>query len=104
MTCIDGAIALFGAEPTSARGAWLIARGPLLVGMFVFLVLTLMRGVAGLFPRPVVAEAWGRVGLPTAASSEDLSSPALGPNGSVGEPSSESRSSIKRLTTSSGVE
>ena len=61
MTCIDGAIALFGAEPTSARGAWLIARGPLLVGMFVFLVLTLMRGVAGLFPRPVVAEVWGTV-------------------------------------------
>ena len=63
-TLIDGVIAIFGAGPSSvsgASGAWLIARGPLLAGMFVFLVLTLLRGVAGLFARPVVAEAWGTV-------------------------------------------
>ena len=58
---IDGAIALFGAGSPSVGGVWLSARGPLLAGMFTFLVLTLVRGLAGLSPRPVVAEAWGTV-------------------------------------------
>ena len=62
---VDGAVVAFGREPvdltSDALHMWLVLRGPLLAGMATFLVLTLVRSVAGAFRRPVVAEAWGTV-------------------------------------------
>jgi len=61
VTIIDGATVVMGNGSMSMTGAWLVARGPLLVGMVAFLVLTLVRGLGGWFSRPVVAEARGTV-------------------------------------------
>jgi hypothetical protein len=61
---IDGALGRVTRQPESlslAIEAWLIVRGPLLAGMCAFLVLTLVRAVAGWYKRPVVAEAAGTV-------------------------------------------
>ena len=59
---IDGALGRVTGQPDAtplALEAWLIGRGPLLAGMCAFLVLTLVRAVAGWHKRPVVAEAAG---------------------------------------------
>jgi hypothetical protein len=58
---IDAGIGLFSAVTVTADGAWLIARGPLLAAMTAFLVLTLVRAIAGFFGRVVAAEAAGTV-------------------------------------------
>jgi glucan phosphoethanolaminetransferase (alkaline phosphatase superfamily) len=58
---IDAAIGIFNAAPPTGATAWLIARGPLLAAMTAFLVLTLVRAVAGFFRRVVAVEAAGTV-------------------------------------------
>ena len=61
LAAIDGALGLVGGNPASIAGLWLITRGPLLAGMFVFLVLTAIRSLSGWFARPVIAEARGTI-------------------------------------------
>ncbi|MDQ3169177.1 MAG: sulfatase-like hydrolase/transferase, partial [Acidobacteriota bacterium] len=61
LTIIDAAIGLTDQAPATAASMWLVVRGPLLAGMVIFLVLTLVRGLASFFGRPVVAEARGTV-------------------------------------------
>ncbi len=61
VAAIDGGLGLVGNPSASINAAWLVTKGPLLAGMSVFLVLTLIRAAGSLMARPVVAEAYGTV-------------------------------------------
>jgi len=56
---IDAVVGLLGTATASASFVWLVAKGPLLASMLVFLVLTVIRAAAGRFAQPVMAEARG---------------------------------------------
>ncbi len=65
LAAIDGGVAAAAGAtwslPDAALQVWMIARGPLLAALTVFLLLTGIRAAAAFFRRPVLAEAAGAV-------------------------------------------